>query len=87
MLPKPLRDKIGKISPYSGVADARRQLVAVMLRRVRRLRVQAASVDHGKTARRRMARELAELRLEIRRQWALLPETLGGEGAPWRWHV
>ena len=87
MLPKKLRDRIGRVSPYAGVADVRRQLVAVLLRRVRRVRLRAAAVEHDERARRRMARELVDLRREIFRQWELLPETRGGQGAPWRWHV
>jgi hypothetical protein len=87
MLPKQLRTKIAKVSAPVGVADVRRQLVAVLLRRVRRVRLRAAAVEHDERARRRMARELIDLRREILRQWELLPETRGGEGAPWRWHV
>jgi hypothetical protein len=87
MLPKHLRTRVAKVGDSVGVADIRRQLVIVLLRRVQRVRLRAAAVEHDERARRRMARELVDLRREIFRQWELLPETRGGQGAPWRWHV
>lgn len=87
VLPKHLRTKVARVPSHAGVADIRRQLVIVLLRRVRRVRLRAAAVEHDERARRRMARELVDLRREIYRQWELLPETRGGEGSPWRWHV
>lgn len=87
MLPKHLRTKVARVPSHAGVADVRRQLVAVLLRRVRGVRRRASAVEHDERARRRMARELVDLRREIMRQWEMLPETRGGQGAPWRWHV